>query len=468
MTKAPNTPALPPKAPRIIEEAISFQTPIDEIAAERPTFFLRSTSYVIMGLFLSMLAIAAWVKVDIVVVGTGRLSTDIPPIVLQPIERAIIREMRVKVGDKVEKGEILAILDSTFTQADVASLRLQHDAFQAQIHRLETEWSNKPYRLPENATSDDELQESLYHQRQAEYKSRMGNFDEEIKRLESAITSLQSTRPSMLAQVDMSRQVEAMRNELYNSKNGSKLNALAARSDRIRSERDLLEADNRLPELTHTLASKQAEKQTFEDGWRRDLLEKLVTVQTDMAKLGEGMAKAARMNELVVVKAPEAGMVLDIARRSVGSVMREAEPLITIVPSNATLIAEITISSADIGYTKLNDSAVIKIDAFPYQKHGMLHGKLVSISPDSYSAAGGPGMGEDQGGSIPAHKGAGGAVHRGRVQLEPGTKLEKMEDGSGLIPGMTLSADIRIGSRSVLGFFLNPILRTFNESLREA
>ncbi len=452
-----------PLRSRIIEEAISFQTPIDEIAAERAPFFLRGTSYVIMGLFLAMLAIAAWVKVDIVIVGSGRLSTDIPPIVLQPIERSIIREFKVKVGDKVTKGQVLATLDPTFTQADVASLEVQRRALQAQIHRLESELSGIPYQPGDAGNADDLLQKSLYFQRQAQFKSRIDTFDQDIERLESNVTSVKNTKKSLATQLEINKEVETMRLSLLKSEYGSRLNYLAARADRTRAERELEEADNRLPELFHTLESKRAEKETFLSEWRRQLLENLVSVRTEMAKLGEGLSKAARMNELVVLKSPEDGVVLDVAKRSVGSVMREAEPLITIVPSNATLIAEISITSSDVGYTKTGDDAVIKVDAFPYQRHGMLRGRLLSVSEDSF-APGGGGGGEMGGNPLASKTGA--AVHRGRVSLDS-LELKDMNKGSGLIPGMTLSADIKIGSRSVLGYFLNPITRTFQESIRE-
>ncbi len=101
------------------------------------------------------------------------------------------------------------------------------------------------------------------------------------------------------------------------------------------------------------------------------------------------------------------------------------------------------------------------MEAFPYQRHGVLRGRLLSVSEESFSGAGGGGPDVQQ-----SSPGAGGAFHRGRVELL-GTKLENMPDRARLFPGMTLTAEINAGSRSVLSYFLYPLTRGLRESIRE-
>ena len=185
-------------------------------------------------------------------------------------------------------------------------------------------------------------------------------------------------------------------------------------------------------------------------------MEDLVSKRTETAKLGESLVKASRMRDLVQLTAPEDGVVLEVAKRSVGSVLREAEPLITLVPSNAPLIAEIMINSADVGYTKPDNPVWVKVDAFPYQRHGMVEGRLASVSEASFT----PGSTGD----LPP--GRGGAFHRARIELVK-TQLERLPEGARLMPGMTVQADVKVGSRSVISYFLNPLRRGLDESLRE-
>ncbi len=172
------------------------------------------------------------------------------------------------------------------------------------------------------------------------------------------------------------------------------------------------------------------------------------------------MAKASLINDLVVLTAPEDGVVLDVAKRSVGSVLREAEAFITIVPSNAKMVAEIMINSSDVGFTKSGDEAIIKIDAFPYQRYGLLGGRLETVSEESFQAGAAP----QENSLVPSEKS--GAFHRGRIAMT-NTKLDNLPEGARLFPGMTLTAEVKVGSRSVMSYFLYPITRGFSESIRE-
>ncbi|HEY1720534.1 MAG TPA: HlyD family type I secretion periplasmic adaptor subunit [Magnetospirillaceae bacterium] len=445
----------------LMAEAIPFQDPIDEISAERPPRYLRSIFYIVVVMFIVVITVASIVKVDMVIVGTGRLVTDTPPIMLQPMDLAMIRELRVHAGDTVKKGQILATLDPTFARADLVSLSSQQRTLLAQEHRLEAELTSDSYTLPASPNSDDLLQQSLYNQRHDQYNSQLRVYDEDIQLRRATLRTTQDDLSSAVKQLEVAKDVETMRTTLMQSQIGSKLQFLEAKTNRMRIEQEQQDATNKLVELQHELQSKEAERQSFVDQWRHQILENLVDTRTQLAKVDEGETKASRMNDLVVVTAPTDGVVLDVANRSPGSVLRQAEPLVTMIPSDAKLVAEISIDSGDVGYTTAGDEVVVKVDAFPYQRHGLLPGKLLSIGEESFP---GQGSGPDTG--IPLRNKDGGAFHRARVELLS-TKLEHLPEGARLIPGMTLTADIKVGTRRAISFFLFPITRALNESIRE-
>jgi len=285
-------------------------------------------------------------------------------------------------------------------------------------------------------------------------------FEEDQQRLAAQIKTTEDDRASLLKQLDYAKDVENMRSQLVQSQFGSKLSLLDAQTLRVRTERDYQDAANRLVELQHAVLSKRAERQNYIDEWRRQILENLQAAQTEATKANEAMSKATLINDLVVVTAPADGVVLDVAKRSVGSIIREAEPLITIVPTDAPLVADITISSSDVGHIRPGDEVVVKVDAFPYQRHGLLKGRLLYVSEESFAMA-------EAGGDAQSGAGrAAGAVHRGRVALLD-TKLANLPTGAHLIPGMTVSAEIKVDSRRVIGFFIYPLTRGLGESLRE-
>jgi HlyD family secretion protein len=258
-----------------------------------------------------------------------------------------------------------------------------------------------------------------------------------------------------------------MRASLMQTQTGSKLQLMESQTVRMRTERDYQTAGNQQIETKHAISSKKAERQAYIDDWNRQMLEDLVRVRTEINRVDENLAKAVRIHDLVVISAPEDGVVLEVARRSVGSVLQGGEPLVTLLPSGEAMIADVSIGSADIGHIKQGDEAVIKVDAFPYQKHGSLNGRLRTISQDSGSGAVqssqqaiASALGRGSAG------GEGGAYHRAQVTVDE-IKLKNMPKGVALIPGMTVSAEIKVGTRSVISYFLYPLTRGLTESMRE-
>src|SRR5262249_9786021 len=190
------------------------QPDLDDTQAETPPRFLRNTHYAVVALFLSLILIASIVKVDMIVAAPGRLVADSPTIVVQPLQISIVREVRVKAGDVVHKGDVLAKLDPTFTQADKTVLTAQQAALEARVARLEAEANGAPLQL-DGAGPDRQIELTLYRQRQAEYNSRLHAFDEDILRYQAAMAAAQESRDSLIDQLEIARKIEAMRSKLY-------------------------------------------------------------------------------------------------------------------------------------------------------------------------------------------------------------------------------------------------------------
>lgn len=431
---------------RLARDAVPFQEPLEALIAEPPPPLLRGLHWLIAALFVGLLVVAAVAQVDVVVTAPGRLAPDAPPIVLQPMERAVIREIRVRPGDVVRRGQVLALLDPSFAEADRASLVAQRRSLGAQRARIEAELAGAP--PPAAADRDTVLQAGLYAQRQAFLAARLEGLAEEMRVQEAAIRSLEDADAALMEQVSIARDVEALRARLLESQVGSRLQYLEARARRIAAEQQRDQDRGRLNGLRHALAQKRAERQGFQDDWRRQLLEDLARLRTEQDRVEESLAKATRLAELTVIAAPADATVLEVARRSTGSVLREAEPLVTLVPADTPLIAEIILRSADTGLARAGDRVVIKVDAYPFQRHGALAGTLRAVAQDS---------------QLPRAEGEPpGAHHRAQVVIE-----QPIPPGLHPSPGMTVTAEIHVGTRSILGTLLLPLIRGVRESMRE-
>ncbi|HLO79135.1 MAG TPA: HlyD family type I secretion periplasmic adaptor subunit, partial [Magnetospirillum sp.] len=350
---------------------------------------------------------------------------------------------------------VLATLDPTFAQADVAQLSARQRSLLAQLQRMEAELAGQPFDAGDGSDPERRLQASLYAQRKADFSARMAAFEEDIRRQEASIRSAQSEADGLKQQLAVVHEVVNMRETLLHSQTGSKLNALDAQNLSIRTQREYNAAINKQTESRFAVASRQAEQRSFAEQWRRETMEKLVAARDEAAKVNEDLVKASRMRDLVQLVAPADAVVVEIAKRSLGSVLREAEPLITLVAASSPLMAEIDLASADIGYAQPGDPVQIKIDAFPYQRHGMIEGRLTNIAMESVSPDG-------QGGRASG----GPQIHHGQVELTS-LKLDNLPDGIAPIPGMTINAEIKVGTRSVMSYFLYPVIRGLGESIRE-
>lgn len=451
-------------APRIhvAPESLEFQTELEIIVREPPPPILGAPHLVAAGMLALIAIIACFVEVDRIVVAPGRLTTQAAPIVLQPIERSVVREMRVQPGDIVRKGQVLATLDPTFTEADRAVLSSRQRALFAQLQRLEIETSGKPMtEMPTGTDPDTALQAELLRQRRAQYASKLASFDGDIAGLEASLRSTEDDQKSLTEQLVVYRDVENVRAQLYKAQTGSRLQLLESQAARMEAERSLQTMANRLQELRASIAARRAERQNFIDDWNRRLLEELVTTRREANQVDEELAKAVRRNDLVELIAPADAIVQEVARRSGGSVAREAEALITLIALDTPLLAEVTIGSGDIGYVKAGDQVEVKVDPFPFQRHGMLKGKLRSISQESFA----PGMVE-QYDALRAPVVSAAYVHRAQVDLLS-MHLDRMAPGAVLTAGMSVQAEIKVGSRSLMSYFLYPILRGLDESLHE-
>jgi HlyD family secretion protein len=428
-------------------ESVPFQDPLEAVMAEPPPALLRGVHWLVAALFAGLVGLAAIAQVDVVVTGAGRLAPDAPPIVLQPMERAVIREIRVRPGDVVRAGDVLALLDPSFAEADRAALAAQRRSLAATLARIDAELAGLP--APAGDDRDARLQSGLHAQRAAFVTTRLQAFEEEMHGARSAIRALEDADAAAAEQVAIARDIEALRARLLEGQIGSRLALLDARARRIGAEQQRDQDRARLHALRHALAQKQAERQGFLDDWRRQSLEDLARLRGDLARVEEALGKATRLADLTTIVAPADGTVLEVARRSAGSILREAEPLVTLVPAGAPLIAEVALRSADVGQARPGDAAVVKIDAFPYQRHGALAGRLRAVAQDSRGEEGAPAA-------------PGVALHRAQVVL-----LSPALAAGTPMAGMTVTAEIHVGTRSLLATLLQPLIRGARESLRE-
>ena len=432
---------------------VDFLSDPEEIERRPVPFAALAAVYLLAALVLSAIVWASVSEIDQVVVTRGRIITPEANIVMQPLETAVVQTIDVRVGQIVKKGQKLASLDPTFAAADASQLRSRLESLDTQVARLESEIAGKASRA-DGTSADARLQASLSVEKQEHYRSRLQRLDEAIGRAQAGLITNARDQQVLGARVRSLAEIEAMQEKLMEQQYGARLKLLEAREKRLEVERDLEQALSREAELKRDLWAAQAERTTFVKEWRQKAMEELMSVRRDRDSISEQLQKADRRSTLVVLSAPADAVVLDIAKRSIGSVVKEAEPLITLVPLNTALEAEVQIETDDIGYVKLGDPARIKLDAFPFQRHGTIDGKLHTLSEDSFARERASSVGRSD------------LYYLGRVAVGE-INLRRVPREMRLVPGMTLTAEIVVGKQTVISYFAYPLMRGLDEAIRE-
>ncbi|WP_298422091.1 HlyD family type I secretion periplasmic adaptor subunit [Rhodoblastus sp.] len=433
-----------------------------DIAAVREAPLPRSamlTVHILLGFLVVVGLLLTFGKIDRVISSSGgQIDLTTPAQVYQALDQSIIKSIDVREGMRVAKGQVLAMLDPTFAQADVTQLRQQVASLNAEIIRDEAELAGQTPAFTGNDDPDqrhyNELQQKLFGERDAQYKAQIKSFDEQIKQTAATIAKTKNDIARYGQRSDIADKIEGMRSKLLQSGAGSLLNQLESKDQNIEMQRTVENLVNSLKESQAQLDTYKANQDAFIQQWRATTSQDLVTSQNNRDTARASLEKAKRHQDLVRIVAEEDSIVLTIAKLSVGSILQPGDKFITAMPVNEPVIADVRVRSRDVGFIRVGDPVTIKIDAFNFSEHGAAEGRVKWISEGAFWT-------DDQTGAPVTDP-----------YYKVGVSIDKMNfhgvpKNFRLMPGMTLEADINVGRRSAGFYLLEGLIRGVNESMRE-
>ena len=165
----------------------------------------------------------------------------------------------------------------------------------------------------------------------------------------------------------------------------------------------------------------------------------------------------------------QAGTVKDLATTTEGAVVQPGSVVLTLVPVGEKLFADVAIKNEDIGFVQVGQKAMVKLVAFPFQKYGLLTGKVVYVSADASETSAGTDRGNAGGGnpSSAANTASTTATYKARVALDQqhlqSPTGQRLQAGA----GMQVAVEIHQGRRTVLEYLLSPVSKAVQEAGRE-
>lgn len=414
---------------------------------------------VAMGLIVAFLLIALlWAtfgRIDVVAVGQGKVVPSDRTKTVQPLEAATVKAIHVHDGQFVRAGEVLIELDPTAPTADADRLAAEHTAALLQLVRGQAllaalDGSGAPGLPPLKGVDPTRRQEAarLLQGQYAEYQTRHERVAADTARREAEWRATQDLVRKLEQTLPIATQRAQDYRKLVDQSFVSNHGYLEQEQAPIEMAADLAAQRNRLQEIASSLDEARAQQRALTAETRRTALDSIEQAQQRLDALAQERIKADARGRLTRLTSPVDGMVQQLAAHTEGGVVTPAQPLMVVVPADQPLEVEAFFENKDIGFLRQGQVAEVKVETFPFTKYGTLHAELASVSHDAIS--------DERRGLIYASR-----VRLARTSLDvDGTEVR-------LSPGMAVTVEVKTGQRRVIEYFLAPLLRHTDESLRE-
>lgn len=431
--------------------AIPFQPDAVEVELRRLPFTARFALYTILFLLIAAIVWAWWAQIDRTVTARGKLVSQSRTIVKQPYRSSVIRSLNVRPGDVVAKGDMIASLDPTITQADQGQVQSRMVRLRAELERLDAERLDIEFEPKNPELPIYVLQLDVFEQRLAEYQAALDGYTARIDTLAAQYNIAAAQEAQIDALLSLAQQKLETSTRLAESNITSKVKRQEAETEVIRLQAAKLEKTEEQERYLRQQAVVEVESRQYLSGLARQIADRRLALTNEIDQLEFDLQKAQRFSDFDVFVAESDGIIMDVTKKSVGSVVETAEVLFTLVPIDEGLDIELELTARDIGWVHLGQPVRVKLDPFPFQRHGTLEGELASISPDAFQRQV---SGQTQ------------VYYQARVTITQ-DNLRNLPQGFDLLPGITTTAEIRIGKRTVLSYITDPFHRALDESLKE-
>jgi HlyD family secretion protein len=444
--------------------ALDFSPAILRLQRQPPSPLPRLVLYLIAGLFAGLLIWSLVGRLDIIAVAPGRLVPSSYVKVVQPADAGIIKEILVREGDLVRKDQILVRMDASLTQADSRQVQTQLQTAGMQLRRIDAELAGTE---PASEPQDDP---TLFQQMLAQYRARRQAQADALAteramyaRVEQDLRGAQEQEAKLAKMLPIYEDQERSWRQLVDEGFAGRLQAEERKRLRIDAEQELKARRAAMEGYRATLQQSRQRLAQIESTYRQQLYNERVELEAQHQRLLQEWEKQLHRNELLELKAPQDGIIKDLATHTEGAVLQPGTVLMTIVPADEPLRAEVWVDNRDRGFVREGQPVKVKIAPYPFQKYGMVDGVVRTVSADATEA---PQRGA---GAADAGNGAGQtAAYQFRSIVE--LKSQALEsDGirHKLMPGMQVDAEISLGDRSVMEYLLSPVRKAFHEAGRE-
>lgn len=381
---------------------------------ERPAH--KAGKIIIFTIFILFITAILWsviAETDIVVTAQGNVTPEGDVVAVQSYLSGTVKNISVSEGQHINKGDLLLELNSNDSQTDISYIKSEISITKDEID------------LYEKIIAGTKISEISLDDYDKNSRSNLEVIIENENDYMQSLQALQNTFKS--AELDYNSAVSTRKKYENNEEYTNQLENQKQIESQKKIEKDNAELNVKNYKTKHT-----SELNTIYSEKKSKLSE--LSSQLQKSKISSNYQK---------IYAPASGYVNKMAINSNGDIVSPYEELLTIVPSDVPMQMKCYINNKDIANIKEGDEARVKLDAYSYSEYGVVNGKIKSISPDTYTIE-----------NI-------GNVYQVIVELD--NKNENID----IISGLSGTVEIKTGERSILSYFIEPLLNGIDDALKE-
>lgn len=442
-------------------EMQDFAPGILKVQNKPPSPLPRMVLYGLLGLFGVAVLWIIFGRLDIVAVAQGKLVPLTYVKIVQPADAGIVEKIFVTEGQTVVAGQVLMRMDTKLADADSKTVLADYQRRGIQLRRIDAELAGKM--LAKQLDDPD----NLFQQAESQYRANRQAYLDAVSQEQAALSRAKEDFAAALETKSKHEQTlptykaqEEAWGKLAREGFAGKLMAIDKTRERIEKEQDLRTQTYNVASLQASIAQSGKKLAQITSNYRQQLQQERVEALAQYQKLEQDWAKQSHKNTLLELKAPQAGIVKDLGTHTEGTVVSPGTVLMTLVPKDEQLQAEVWIENEDAGFMRANQPVKVKILSYQFQKYGMVDGAVTHIGADA-SEAKQTNAQDNTGKDTPPP-----AKYRALINLKA-QNLNVDGERYNLAPGMQVTAEVKLGTRTILEYMLSPVQKAFHEAGRE-
>ncbi|WP_147820312.1 HlyD family type I secretion periplasmic adaptor subunit [Salidesulfovibrio onnuriiensis] len=414
----------------------------------------RLVRSVILTLTMVIVAFIVWAsltRIDEVSIASGKIIPSGRVKRIQSEDGGVVARILVQEGQAVKKGQELIAMDPTVSVSNLdqyrarqASLALRKERLQAHIGGRKPDYSNIEERYAELAAQ----QARLHAQKIESMNVTRAILTNQIKQYQAELKELANREKTLKEQYELTREEYETYADLFERELVGKTEFFGIKRHFLQIQEYLNQIPVRRIQVNEKLTESKNRLIKVREDAMEDWMAELATVETEASEIQEVIKRLGMDVSQLSIKAPEDGVVHNFQVNSPGEVVKPGETVMELVPKGNKLVAEVKISSRDVGHVQVGQPATVKLTAYDYSRYGGAEGVLSDISPTTIV---------DEGGRV---------YYKGIVSLKS-SHLTRGKTRHPILPGMTVQADIKTGDKTLIGYFLKPIYLSLEQSFRE-